>query len=47
MYRITFIREKVDLQVPAGVTVLEAERKAGLVPDAPCRGTGEVRKMQS
>lgn len=46
MYRITFIREKVDLQVPAGVTVLEAERKAGLVPDAPCGGQGKCGKCK-
>lgn len=46
MYRITFIREKVDLQVPAGMTVLEAERKAGLVPDAPCGGQGKCGKCK-
>ena len=46
MYRITFIREKVDLQVPAGMTVLEAEREAGLVPDAPCGGQGKCGKCK-
>lgn len=46
MYRITFSKEKVDLQVPAGMTVLEAERKAGLVPDAPCGGQGKCGKCK-
>ena len=46
MYQIKFIREKVDLQVPAGLTVLEAERKAGLMPDAPCGGQGKCGKCK-
>ena len=46
MYHIRFIREKLDLQVPAGMTVLEAERKAGIVPDAPCGGQGKCGKCK-
>ncbi|MCD8053318.1 MAG: ASKHA domain-containing protein [Lachnospiraceae bacterium] len=40
MCRIIFVREKKEIQVPEGTTVLEAEIRAGLAPDAPCGGHG-------
>ncbi len=44
MVRINFVREKIQISVPDGTTVLEAERQAGLVPDAPCGGQGKCGK---
>lgn len=38
MYRIKFIREEKEILVEPGTRILEAERKAKLVPDAPCGG---------
>ena len=38
MARVYFVREKISMEVPLGVTVLEAEIRAGLEPDAPCGG---------
>lgn len=46
MYHIRFIRERLDLQVSPGMTVLEAERKAGMIPDAPCGGQGKCGKCR-
>lgn len=43
-YRVFFTREKKEVTVPEGTTVLEAERMAGLSPDAPCGGTGKCGK---
>ena len=39
MYRIKFIREEKEILVEPGTRILEAERKAKLVPDAPCGGS--------
>ena len=46
MYRIKFIRENRELEVQPGTTVLEAEREAGLCPDAPCGGQGKCGKCK-
>ena len=46
MYRITFIREKVDLQVPAGMTGMVREG-SGTCAGCSLRRTGKVREMQS
>lgn len=46
MYRIKFIRENRELEVQPGTTVLEAEREAGLRPDAPCGGQGKCGKCK-
>lgn len=46
MYQIVFIREKKQIKVPAGTTILEAERMAGLLPDAPCGGAGTCGKCR-
>lgn len=44
MYSISFLPQKITIQVPEGTTVLEAERMAGLEPDAPCGGRGVCGK---
>jgi uncharacterized 2Fe-2S/4Fe-4S cluster protein (DUF4445 family) len=41
---VWFVREKLRAEVPEGTTVLEAQRIAGLVPDAPCGGAGKCGK---
>lgn len=43
-YRVLFIKEKTEVTVKEGTTVLEAERIAGLSPDAPCGGAGKCGK---
>ena len=43
-YRVFFTREKKEVTVPECTTVLEAERMAGLSPDAPCGGAGKCGK---
>ena len=40
-YRVFFYKEKTEVTVKEGTTVLEAERIAGLSPDAPCGGAGK------
>ena len=42
MYRIKFIREEKEILVEPGTRILEAERKANLVPDAPWESVGNV-----
>lgn len=44
--RINFIREGVIVRVKEGTTILNAEREAGLVPDAPCGGKGDCKKCE-
>ena len=44
MVRITFLQEKISIEVPEGCTILEAMREAGLHPDAPCGGRGKCGK---
>lgn len=46
MYRIKFIREEKEILVEPGTRILEAERKAKLVPDAPCGGRGKCGKCR-
>lgn len=43
-YEIIFAREGKRIQVPEGTTILEAQRMAGLNPDAPCGGKGTCGK---
>ena len=44
MYQVYFVRERKQVEVPEGTTILEAERLAGLLPDAPCGGAGTCGK---
>ena len=46
MYNIKFIRENLEFQASPGMNLLEAERKAGLMPDAPCGGQGKCGKCR-
>ena len=41
---VIFIREKKQIEVPDGTTILEAEIQAELCPDAPCGGQGKCGK---
>lgn len=41
---IYFVREDRKIEVEAGTTILEAEIRAGLKPDAPCGGQGTCGK---
>ena len=43
-YRVFFTKEKKEVTVQEGTTVLEVERMAGLSPDAPCGGAGKCGK---
>ena len=44
MPEVIFLRENIKIEVTNKTTVLEAEIKAGLVPDAPCGGAGKCGK---
>ena len=41
---VKFVREGIEIEVEAGTSVLEAEIRAGLKPDAPCGGLGKCGK---
>ena len=43
-YKIDFVREEESIQVEEGNTILQAERLAGLTPNAPCGGQGTCGK---
>ena len=43
-YEVFFVREQKKIRVPEGVSLLEAQRMAGLRPDAPCGGQGKCGK---
>ena len=45
-FKVTFLKENRSVQVPADTTVLEAQRMAGLQPDAPCGGQGACGKCR-
>ena len=38
---VKFVREDIEIEVEARTSVLEAEIRAGLRPDAPCGGLGK------
>ena len=44
MFTVTFVRENIKINVEEGTTLLEAEIRAGLCPDAPCGGQGKCGK---
>lgn len=41
-----FLPQKVQVRVPEGTTILQAEQMAGLEPDAPCGGVGKCGKCR-
>lgn len=41
---VKFVREGIEIEVNAGMSVLEAEIQAGLRLDAPCGGLGKCGK---
>lgn len=43
-YHVNYIAEGKCVTVPAGTTLLEAQRRAGLPADAPCGGRGTCKK---
>ena len=43
---VTFPEEHRTLQAEPGTTILAAQIQAGLVPDAPCGGTGRCGKCR-
>ena len=43
-YEVFFVKEQKKIRVPEGVSLLEAQRMAGLRPDAPCGGQGKCGK---
>ena len=46
MYSVTFLPQKITVEVPEGTMILEAEQLAGLEPDAPCGGQGKCGKCR-
>ena len=44
MVCVKFVREDIEIEVEDGMSVLEAEIRAGLRPDAPCGGLGKCGK---
>ena len=42
MAKVYFVREEISIEVPVGISVLEAEIRAGLAPDAPCGNLWEM-----
>ncbi|MGN0362786.1 MAG: ASKHA domain-containing protein [Bilifractor sp.] len=45
-YRVCFRPQNKETEVEEGTTILEAERMAGLEPDAPCGGNGKCGKCR-
>lgn len=45
-YRVDFEKEQIVYEAEEGMTLLEAEIAAGLVPDAPCGGAGKCGKCR-
>jgi uncharacterized 2Fe-2S/4Fe-4S cluster protein (DUF4445 family) len=46
MPRVTFINEKKSVLVDAGVTILEAARRVGVIIESPCNATGSCGKCK-
>ena len=44
MVCVKFVREDIEIEVEDGMSVLEAEIRAGLRPDAPCGCLGKCGK---
>lgn len=45
MAKVYFVREEISIEIPVGTSVLEAEIQAGLAPDVPCGGQGNLWEM--
>lgn len=45
--KLHFINEGITLDTPEGTTLLQAQRTAGLLPDAPCGGMGTCGKCMA
>lgn len=45
-YTVTFYPDNICTVVPEGTTLLQAQAKAGLLPDAPCGGKGTCGKCR-
>ena len=45
-FHVTFLPQTITVSVPAGTTLLQAQRDAGLRPDAPCAGHGTCGKCR-
>jgi uncharacterized 2Fe-2S/4Fe-4S cluster protein (DUF4445 family) len=46
MAKVTFLPSKVFTELPPGATILDAARKAGIVVETPCNGTGKCGKCK-
>ncbi|MDR1570945.1 MAG: ASKHA domain-containing protein [Clostridiales Family XIII bacterium] len=46
MSRVSFVGKNVVLDVPAGTTILEAARRAGIRIESPCNGEGKCGKCR-
>lgn len=44
VYTVHFVKEEISVVVEGGTTLLEAEIRAGIRPDAPCGGQGKCGK---
>lgn len=44
MPKVTFLPDNITVEVPDGITLLQAQIDAGLHPDAPCGGNGSCGK---
>lgn len=44
LHPISFVHENITLEVPDGITVMEALKTAGIFLDAPCGGQGSCKK---
>ncbi len=44
MSRVTFLPERIEIDVPSGTTILAAARLAGVLIEAPCNGAGHCGK---
>ena len=45
-YTVTFLPDRTSVTVDAGTTILQAQIRAGLQPDAPCGGKGTCGKCK-
>ena len=45
-YTVTFLPQKIKIEVDEGTTILTAQQMAGLEPDAPCGGKGDCGKCR-